>query len=98
MIRTYCSQFKGQAQSDWNNGKVLNTDDAAAIKCQNEQVSALGQDKWFAGQRYAQSGLTGQADQSSIQQYKSGVTSIQAYLNQGHLTDDMATYANVGAV
>ena len=48
MIRTACSQFAGQQQPDWNNGAVLNTDDAAAILCLREQLAYFGTGWWGA--------------------------------------------------
>ena len=48
--------------------------------------------------RWGATGINGQADQSDINNYKTGVTTIEGYLNQGHLTDNMATSYNVPGV
>ncbi|KAI9653127.1 MAG: hypothetical protein M1831_006211 [Alyxoria varia] len=96
MIRTACSQFSGQSAEDYNNGAVLNDDDAAAIKCQHEQMDKYG-DAWMAGQRYGPSGITDPNNQV-VQDYKQGLAYIQGYIEEGHLTDDQATWAEVQAI
>ncbi|KAI9845708.1 MAG: hypothetical protein M1837_004541 [Sclerophora amabilis] len=95
-IRTACSQFAGQPVENWNNGAVLNDDDAAAIKCQHEQREYFG-DKWFAVQRNAESGLNS-PDTDDIKQYRTAVAFVEDFINQGHSSDNKATYYTLGAI
>ena len=85
MMRTYCTQFKGKSESDWNDGAVLNTDDQAAIWCQHDMINALGSLGFYTGQR----GVGGTA---GGEDYETAVNFIYSYLVDGHTTDDMATY------
>lgn len=87
-IRQYCDGFKGKAQSDWNQGQSLNTDDAAAIKCQHAQMDAQGDD-WYETQRGR--GYGGQ-------EYHKAIDFVADFLNQGHLTDNTVTYYNLHGV
>ncbi|KAI9753218.1 MAG: hypothetical protein M4579_005284 [Chaenotheca gracillima] len=95
-IRTACSQFAGQGPDDWNNGDALNHDSAAAIKCQHEQRDHFGS-SWFAVQRNGQSGVENPAT-ADIEHYHSCVSHMLAYINQGHLEDDMATYDTMTSI
>ncbi|KAL9611741.1 MAG: hypothetical protein Q9167_003627 [Letrouitia subvulpina] len=88
-IRANCAQFQGQGASDWRNGAVLNTDDAAAIKCQHEQIDKLGEGGFYEKQR----GVPGQGGS-----YGNAVGFIKEYLDQGHLNDDWVTYYNLNGV
>ncbi|MCJ1365340.1 hypothetical protein MMC16_004461 [Acarospora aff. strigata] len=88
-IRRHCSQFKGQSQAQWRNGAFLNTHDVSAIRCQHEQIKALGVDTFFQNQR----GVPGEGPD-----YAKGVDYIKNYLNQGHLTDNFVTFYNLHAV
>ncbi|KAI4182705.1 MAG: hypothetical protein L6R41_005821 [Letrouitia leprolyta] len=87
-IRQYCDGFKGKAQSDWQQGQSLNTDDAAAIKCQHAQMDAQGND-WYETQRGR--GYGGQ-------EYHKAIDFVTDFLNQGHLTDNTVTYYNLHGV
>ncbi|KAI9724244.1 MAG: hypothetical protein M1828_003667 [Chrysothrix sp. TS-e1954] len=95
LIRTACTQFAGQQESDWNNGAVLNTDNGAAILCLRQQLAHYG-DPWWGAQRDGSEGLSDSS--ATITQYKNGAQAIQNYLDQGHLTDDMAAYVEVPAI
>ncbi|KAL8948626.1 MAG: hypothetical protein Q9222_005204 [Ikaeria aurantiellina] len=88
-IRRYCSKFKGKSQDQWQDGAVLNTDDAAAIKCQHEQISAQGVDQFYQTQRGIGYGGS---------DYQKGVEYVEDYLNQGHLGDNWVTYYTLHAV
>lgn len=58
MIRNACSQFSGQTAAQYNNGAALNSDLNADISCRHASQSYYGYDKWFAGHRNGQSGLS----------------------------------------
>ncbi|KAL6716239.1 hypothetical protein ACLMJK_005805 [Lecanora helva] len=81
-IRTYCSQFAGQQSEDFNNGAVLNTDDAAAIQCQHEQQAGAG-DQWWARQRGGETPGGCSADPTG-DIYRNAVGQITAFIDAGN--------------
>ncbi|KAL8740082.1 MAG: hypothetical protein Q9190_007182 [Brigantiaea leucoxantha] len=88
-IRLHCSDFKSQTQDQYMNGQVLNDDDAAAIKCQHEQIQELGLQGFYQAQR----GVPGQGEE-----YRRAVEYVKGFLDQGHLEDGMVTFYNLHAV
>ncbi|KAL8736481.1 MAG: hypothetical protein Q9166_000273 [cf. Caloplaca sp. 2 TL-2023] len=48
--RQYYTQFQGKTDEQYKNSAALNTDDAAAITCQHQQLTALGPECWFKTQ------------------------------------------------
>ncbi|KAG1374601.1 hypothetical protein G6F61_009183 [Rhizopus arrhizus] len=89
MLRTSTSQFKGQPASNSNNGAVLNKDLKADIKARHDSQNFYGTDKWFAGHRNGQSGLSNPYTQD-ITNYKNGVNWIESQLSSDkkYLSDD----------
>ncbi|KAG1516086.1 hypothetical protein G6F52_009526 [Rhizopus delemar] len=89
MLRTSTSQFKGQPASNANKGAVLNKNLKADIKARQESQKFYGTDKWFAGHRNGQSGLSNPYTQD-ITNYKNGVNWIHDQLakDKKYLTDD----------
>lgn len=85
VMRTYCTDFMGQQESEWRNGDVLNKDDVAAIKCQHETMTALGDTGFYVEQRGA-GGAAGGED------YGNAIKFIYDFLNDGHLADNEATF------
>ncbi|KAJ3050402.1 hypothetical protein HK097_008637, partial [Rhizophlyctis rosea] len=69
MLRVCCSRFRGQQQSQWNNGAVLNSNLQADISCLHECQGYYGTDRWFAGHRNGASGLSNPNTQD-IQNYR----------------------------
>ncbi|KAG1137237.1 hypothetical protein G6F37_010458 [Rhizopus arrhizus] len=99
MLRTSTSQFKGQPASNANNGAVLNKNLKADIKARQESQKFYGTDKWFAGHRYGQSGLSDPYTQD-ITNYKNGVNWIHDQLakDKKYLTDDTRFWVYVNAI
>lgn len=91
MLRQYCTRFKGQSESQWKNGAVLNHNPKAAIQCQQEMIAKLGRTKFYVGQR----GVGGAAGGHD---YGRAVEYIYNYLKAGHSKDNMATFYNLHAV
>ncbi|KAL6704193.1 hypothetical protein ACN47E_008450 [Coniothyrium glycines] len=96
LLRECCSKFKGQPQSNWNNGAVLNSDLNADVQCLKECQSYYGRDRWLAGHRNGATGLANPNTQD-IQNYINGVKYIQTQLtsNSGGLTNDVRYYIYV---
>ncbi|KAF1358640.1 hypothetical protein EJ07DRAFT_122702 [Lizonia empirigonia] len=96
MMRVCCSRFKGQSQSEWNNGAVLNSNLEADVQCLKDCQSYYGRDKWLAGHRNGESGLNN-PDTQDIQNYTNGVKYIEQQLltQPDGLTNDVRYYMYV---
>ncbi|KAH7082493.1 hypothetical protein FB567DRAFT_475021 [Paraphoma chrysanthemicola] len=90
LLRECCSRFKGQAQSQWNNGAVLNSNLNADVQCLNECQSYYGRDRWLAGHRNGATGLANPNTQD-IRNYINGVSYIDNQLRTqpNGLTNDV---------
>ncbi|KAF1363694.1 hypothetical protein EJ07DRAFT_102257 [Lizonia empirigonia] len=90
MLRVCCNRFKGQSQSSWNNGAVLNSNLNADVQCLKDCQSYYGQNKWFAGHRNGQAGLNNPNTQD-INNYINGVKYIEKQLltQPNGLTNDV---------
>ncbi|CEG81953.1 hypothetical protein RMATCC62417_16090 [Rhizopus microsporus] len=99
MLRTSTSQFKGQTTSQWNNGAVLNSNLQQDIKARQESQNYYGPDKWFAGHRNGESGLSNPYTQD-ITNYKDAVNWIHDQLasNSKYLSDDTRFWVDVTAI
>ncbi|KAH8783072.1 hypothetical protein F5883DRAFT_135385 [Diaporthe sp. PMI_573] len=96
MLRECCSRFRGQPQSNWNNGAVLNSNLNADVQCLNECQSYYGLDRWVAGHRNGATGLANPNTQD-IQNYRNGVNYIQTQLTTqpNGLTNDVRYWVYV---
>ncbi|RPA79188.1 hypothetical protein BJ508DRAFT_363378 [Ascobolus immersus RN42] len=94
MLRVCCNKFKGQSQSSWNNGNVLNNDLTADIKCRQECQNYYGADKWWAGHRNGASGLNNPYT-ADINLYKSAASWTHSQIVNGHTTDDWRFWVDV---
>ncbi|CAO3674043.1 unnamed protein product [Rhizopus stolonifer] len=99
MLRTSASQFKGQTAGQVKNGEILNRDLKADIKARQDSQNYYGADKWFAGHRNGQSGLS-QPHTQDIENYKNGVNWIHDQLasNKKYLSDDTRFWVDVVAI
>ncbi|KAG1456643.1 hypothetical protein G6F56_006784 [Rhizopus delemar] len=99
MLRTSASQFKGQSTGQVKNGAVLNKNLRADIKARQDSQNFYGADKWFAGHRNGQSGLS-QPHTQDIENYKNGVNWIHDQLasNKKYLSDDTRFWVDVVAI
>jgi hypothetical protein len=99
MLRTSASQFKGQSAGDVKHGEVLNNDLKADIKARQESQQFYGADKWFAGHRNGESGLSNPYTQD-IENYKAGVNWIHDQLasDEKYLSDDTRFWVDVVAI
>ncbi|KAI4201784.1 MAG: hypothetical protein LQ346_002095 [Caloplaca aetnensis] len=88
-IRRHCTSFQGKSQDEYRDGAVLNTNDKAAVKCQHQQMSALGSQRWFENQRGVGYGGA---------EYAKAIAYVADYLKQGHMDDGMVTYYTLHAV
>lgn len=90
MLRTSTSQFKKyNSGSSYHAGNILNKKLAQDIKSRQESQKFYGADKWFAGHRNGESGLSNPYTQD-ITNYKNGVNWIHSQLEKDrkYLTDD----------
>ncbi|KAG2199503.1 hypothetical protein INT47_009957 [Mucor saturninus] len=89
MLRTSTSQFKNSNKDNSNLGAVLNSNLAQDIKARQESQNFYGPDKWFAGHRNGESGLSDPYTQD-ITDYKDGVNWIHDQLvkDSKYLSDD----------
>ncbi|KAG2199502.1 hypothetical protein INT47_009956 [Mucor saturninus] len=89
MLRTSTSQFKKYNKNNSNLGSVLNKHLAQDIKARQESQKFYGPDKWFAGHRNGESGLSNPYTQD-ITDYKNGVNWIHSQLikDKKYLSDD----------
>ncbi|USP81704.1 hypothetical protein yc1106_08978 [Curvularia clavata] len=96
VLRVCCSRFKGQPQSNWNDGAVLNSNLEADVKCLKECRSHYGRDKWLAGHRNGETGFKN-PDTEDIHNYINGVKYIEQQLltHPGGLTNDVRYYIYV---
>lgn len=99
MLRTSCSQFRGQVTSQYNDGAVLNSDLSADIACIHQSQSHYGIDTWFRGQRGGQTGINN-PDTTDIDTYKDAVYWIRDQLlaNVRYLRDDTRFFVKVKAI
>ncbi|KAG1437004.1 hypothetical protein G6F56_013309 [Rhizopus delemar] len=99
MLRTSASQFKGQSTGQVKNGEILNKDLKADIKARQDSQNFYGADKWFAGHRNGQSGLS-QPHTQDIENYKNGVNWIHDQLSKDkkYLSDDTRFWVDVVAI
>ncbi|PSN62251.1 hypothetical protein BS50DRAFT_502972 [Corynespora cassiicola Philippines] len=90
MLRVCCSRFRGQPQSNWNNGAVLNSNLNADVQCLRECQSHYGRDRWLAGHRNGETGLNN-PDTQDIRNYIDGVEYIEQQLltQPNGLTNDV---------
>ena len=82
MVQKYCPEFANDSPTDPTPGERLNDPSnlGEAVQCQHDQiVGAGGYDNWFKGQRCGQSGMEGTSNQSLIDGYKQGVSSIYGW-------------------
>ncbi|KAL2130988.1 hypothetical protein VTI74DRAFT_5691 [Chaetomium olivicolor] len=91
--------FKGQTESQWNNGARLNWDVYADVASRWDCQEYYGYDKWFAGHRNGASGLQNPYTQD-INNYKSAVQWIESQINSDskYKTDDTRFWVNVPAI
>ncbi|KAG7291483.1 hypothetical protein NEMBOFW57_001502 [Staphylotrichum longicolle] len=91
--------FKGQSQSQWNNGAKLNWDVYADVASRWDCQEYYGYDKWFAGHRNGASGLSNPYT-ADINNYKSAVQWIQSQIdsNSKYKSDDTRFWVNVPAI
>ena len=99
MLRTACSTFQGQSESQWNNGATLNSSLSADVSCRHQAQSYYGVDTWFAGHRNGATGLSNPGT-SDIAAYKAAVYWIQAQLesNSANLSNDTRFWVDVPAI
>ena len=99
MLREACSQFRGQSQSQWNNGAALNSNLSADVSCLNQAQSYYGMDRWFAGHRNGSSGLAN-PNTADINAYKTAIYWIRDRINSNsaNLTNDTRFWVNVAAI
>ncbi|KAK4125668.1 hypothetical protein N657DRAFT_274077 [Parathielavia appendiculata] len=101
MIRVCASRagFKGQSESQWNNGARLNSDIYADVASRWDCQQYYGYDKWFAGHRNGASGLAN-PNTADINNYKSAVQWIESQINSNsrYRTDDTRFWVNVPAI
>ncbi|CBX97476.1 hypothetical protein IAQ61_007116 [Plenodomus lingam] len=90
MLRACCDRFRGQEQSSWNNGALLNSDLQADVTCLKQCQSFYGMDRWLAGHRNGATGLSN-PNTPDIQNYVNGVRYIEQQLSTqpGGLTNDV---------
>ncbi|KAF3038541.1 hypothetical protein E8E12_008551 [Didymella heteroderae] len=96
MLRVCCNRFKGQPQSSWNNGAVLNSNLNADVQCLKDCQAYYGQNKWLAGHRNGETGLNNPNTQD-INNYINGVKYIEKQLltQPNGLTNDVRYYIYV---
>ncbi|KAH8597457.1 hypothetical protein B0O99DRAFT_650849 [Bisporella sp. PMI_857] len=96
MLRVCASAFRGQSQSQWNNGAKLNSDLRADVTSRTECQNYYGYDLWFAGHR---NGATGLANPNTpdINGYKSAIQWIKSQIdsNSKYRTDDTRFWVDV---
>ncbi|KFY24696.1 hypothetical protein V493_05084 [Pseudogymnoascus sp. VKM F-4281 (FW-2241)] len=95
MLIASCSQFKGQATSEYNDGAVLNSNLQQDINCRHESESFYGSQTWVAGHRNGASGLAN-PDTSDIKLYMTAIEWTEQQLAGGSfLTDDTRFWVDV---
>lgn len=99
MLRTSTEEFKSYTSDDYNKGAVLNTDLKQDIKTRQESQKHYSTDKWFAGHRNGESGLSNPNTQD-ITNYKDAVTWIHEQLSsdEKYLSDDTRFWVSVVAI
>ncbi len=99
MMRTACSQFRGQGTSQWNNGAALNQNLGADVACLHQSQGHYSLNTWFAGHRNGSSGLSN-PNTPDINAYKKGVYWIRDQLssNPANLGNDIRFWVNVPAI
>ncbi|GAA1790200.1 hypothetical protein GCM10009682_10300 [Luedemannella flava] len=99
MIRTACSQFRGQSASQYNNGAALNSNLSADVSCLHQSQSYYGTNTWFAGHRNGSSGL-GNPNTTDINNYRTAVYWIRDQLNRSsaNLSNDIRFWVSVPAI
>lgn len=85
-VRLYNSQYVNLTKLT----TFHSTDDKAAIKCQHQQIAAVGIAAFYNSQR------GGGAAEAA--EYTTAINYVESYLNQGHLSDDWVTYYNLHAI
>ncbi|KAL8670209.1 MAG: hypothetical protein Q9168_005242 [Polycauliona sp. 1 TL-2023] len=90
MLRQNCDHFAGAGPDEWESrGQEVHGDVTIATECQRQLFSKLGETTFFGLQR----GGTG--DMGAGVDYGNYCHKYLDFVNQGHLSDDMATYYNV---
>ncbi|MEO3853819.1 carbohydrate-binding domain-containing protein [Acrocarpospora sp. B8E8] len=99
MLRTACSQFRGQATSSYNNGAALNSNLSADVSCLHQSQSYYGINTWFAGHRNGATGLSN-PNTADINAYRTAINWIRDRLNSSsaNLTNDTRFWVNVPAI
>ncbi|KAF3038540.1 hypothetical protein E8E12_008412 [Didymella heteroderae] len=88
--------FKGQPQSNWNNGAKLNSDTYADVASRWDCQNYYGYDKWMAGHRNGATGLSNPYT-DDINRYKSAIKWIQSQIdsNSKYKSDDTRFWVDV---
>ncbi|KAL1799661.1 hypothetical protein ACET3X_000003 [Alternaria dauci] len=96
VLRVCCDSFKGQPQSDWNNGALLNSDLEADVSCLKQCQSHYGLRTWLAGHRWGETGFNN-PNTEDINNYISGVEHIEQQLltQPDAMTNDIRYYIYV---
>ncbi|KAK3904060.1 hypothetical protein C8A05DRAFT_42829 [Staphylotrichum tortipilum] len=91
--------FKGQPESNWNNGNRLNWDVYADVASRWDCQEYYGYDKWMAGHRNGATGLNNPYTQD-IANYKNAIQWIQQQIdsNSKYKWDDTRFWVNVPAI
>jgi Glycosyl hydrolase family 134 len=99
MIRTACSQFKGQSASQYNNGSALNGNLANDVKCLNQSQGYYGSTLWWAGHRNGSSGLSN-PNTNDIKNYRVAVEWVYNQLNasSANLSNNTRFWVSVPAI
>ncbi|KAH7136913.1 hypothetical protein B0J13DRAFT_640600 [Dactylonectria estremocensis] len=98
MLRVCASRagFKGQSESQWNNGAKLNSDIYADVAARWDCQGYYGYEKWFAGHRNGATGLSN-PNTADIKFYRESVEWIQSQIdsNSKYKSDDTRFWVDV---
>ncbi|CAI4219794.1 unnamed protein product [Parascedosporium putredinis] len=88
--------FKGQSESQWNNGNRLNWDIYADVAARWDCQNYYGYEKWFAGHRNGATGLNN-PNTDDIRFYRTSVEWIQQQIDsqQKYRSDDTRFWVDV---
>jgi hypothetical protein len=99
MLRSACSSFSGQGESQYNNGAALNSNLGQDVSCLHQSQNHYGINTWFAGHRNGSSGLSN-PNTTDINNYKTAVYWIQSQINSNsaNLSNDTRFWVQVPAI
>lgn len=99
MLRSACSSFSGQGESQYNNGAALNSNLGQDVSCLHQSQNHYGISTWFAGHRNGSSGLSN-PNTTDINNYKTAVYWIQSQIdsNSANLSNDTRFWVQVPAI